>query len=379
MSISGRVDRRIAFARSHAWIKGIVSGPRFETQTVPGTRGMESKEASPRPSGVMNSQRCRAWPGPRRRFVLVAAGAVLLGVIGPGAAVAQDRFTNLILNPGAEQGICVGQTQDLVTIPEWTRAGVLKANVGCYGGSGMATSCSASGGCGANLFWGGPNVCGLCTTELYQTIDLSPGCFGTIDAGHVEARVSGYFGFNVATSQDWAWIVAEFRSDAGVLGSMQVGPFFPAPDQVMEFHQGLSWLPAGTRHIRLRLMFLNGSLGQNQCYLDEVSVMVGCPDPPVSVPGSRVALSLSRPQPNPSNGRMQFSYTLPHDGHVRLAIYGASGRRVRALDEGPRDAGVHAVIWDGLDDARHDAAPGMYWVRLEAEGRALRQMVAVLK
>jgi hypothetical protein len=41
-----------------------------------------------------------------------------------------------------------------------------------------------------------------------------------------------------------------------------------------------------------------------------------------------------------------------------------SGRLVRTLTRGTRDAGTHAEAWDGRDDSGRDLAPGIYFARL---------------
>ena len=61
---------------------------------------------------------------------------------------------------------------------------------------------------------------------------------------------------------------------------------------------------------------------------------------------------------------------------MTLAIFGIDGRRVRTLASGPRDAGVYRFVWDGRDEAGHDAAPGVYYARMiSAEGRFGRTLV----
>ena len=99
----------------------------------------------------------------------------------------------------------------------------------------------------------------------------------------------------------------------------------------------------------------------------------------LGVPDDIAELSFDRPQPNPSSGRTTFTYTLPREGQVRLQLFGANGRVVRTLESGARSAGIHAVRWDGRDDSGRRAAPGVYFARLEAGGRMLRQMLTVVR
>ncbi len=68
--------------------------------------------------------------------------------------------------------------------------------------------------------------------------------------------------------------------------------------------------------------------------------------------------------PNPASGAMRFAMTLPRAGHVSLAIYDLTGRRVATLVKGERAAGSHRVVWDGIASDGRAAAAGVYLARL---------------
>jgi len=70
--------------------------------------------------------------------------------------------------------------------------------------------------------------------------------------------------------------------------------------------------------------------------------------------------------PNPCRTGARLSFTLAQAGPVRLDLYDLGGRRVRALADGRRDAGVHALEWDGRDDTGRAVPPGIYFLRLAA-------------
>jgi flagellar hook assembly protein FlgD len=54
------------------------------------------------------------------------------------------------------------------------------------------------------------------------------------------------------------------------------------------------------------------------------------------------------------------------------------GQRVRTLVDGPLDAGYHNMMWNGLDEAGRQAAAGMYFYLVEADGfRQTRKMTLV--
>ncbi|MFH1502271.1 MAG: BNR-4 repeat-containing protein [Candidatus Eisenbacteria bacterium] len=74
-------------------------------------------------------------------------------------------------------------------------------------------------------------------------------------------------------------------------------------------------------------------------------------------------------QPNPFSGSTEIAYALGSGGRVSLRVYDASGRVVRAVVDDELPAGRHSAVWDGRDGRGHLVASGVYFVRLEADGR----------
>ncbi|MFQ5599157.1 MAG: T9SS type A sorting domain-containing protein [Candidatus Krumholzibacteriia bacterium] len=68
--------------------------------------------------------------------------------------------------------------------------------------------------------------------------------------------------------------------------------------------------------------------------------------------------------PNPFNPRTTIRYALAREGQVHLSIYDIRGRRVSTLIDARRQAGVHAVTWDGRDDTGAPVMSGLYFYRL---------------
>ncbi|MBN1827140.1 MAG: T9SS type A sorting domain-containing protein [Candidatus Eisenbacteria bacterium] len=86
------------------------------------------------------------------------------------------------------------------------------------------------------------------------------------------------------------------------------------------------------------------------------------------LPPARLRLNDARP--NPFNAYATIEYGLPATGAVRLAVYDLRGARVRTLVEGSREAGAHAVVWNGRDDAGRPVASGVYFLRIEWSGES---------
>jgi hypothetical protein len=80
--------------------------------------------------------------------------------------------------------------------------------------------------------------------------------------------------------------------------------------------------------------------------------------------------------PTPSLGSARITFTLTRPGPARAAIYDVAGRLVKTLADGPREAGRHALLWEGQDERGVRRGAGVYLLRLETgEGRLSRRLV----
>ncbi|MBN1293026.1 MAG: T9SS type A sorting domain-containing protein [Candidatus Latescibacteria bacterium] len=68
--------------------------------------------------------------------------------------------------------------------------------------------------------------------------------------------------------------------------------------------------------------------------------------------------------PNPFNPSTTIKYGLKEDRHTSLVIYNSLGQKVRTLIDQPQTAGIHAVRWDGKNDAGLQVSSGLYIYRL---------------
>ena len=87
----------------------------------------------------------------------------------------------------------------------------------------------------------------------------------------------------------------------------------------------------------------------------------------IATPG----FTFAPPSPNPASGAVTLRFALPSAATVSLAIYDVAGRRVRMIALGKRPEGKHALAWDLRDEAGSVAGSGIYFARLEVEGRVL--------
>lgn len=89
------------------------------------------------------------------------------------------------------------------------------------------------------------------------------------------------------------------------------------------------------------------------------------------------ALRLAAGSPNPFRASTTLSFATRNAGDVGIAIYDASGRVVRRLDQ-RLPAGSHEVKWDGRDEAGREVPNGVLFYEIRAGGvRQSRKLVRI--
>ena len=92
--------------------------------------------------------------------------------------------------------------------------------------------------------------------------------------------------------------------------------------------------------------------------------------------GSSIRNGIEQNTPNPFNPRTRIEYALAASGDVDLRVFDSTGRLVRTLAEGRREAGEHSVVWDGVDEQGSPLPSGVYYYQLSTEqGRESRKAV----
>ncbi len=72
--------------------------------------------------------------------------------------------------------------------------------------------------------------------------------------------------------------------------------------------------------------------------------------------------------PNPNFNGFKIRLTMSHATSVSLSVYDLQGRRVAIINDGAREAGDHVLQWNGKRTNGENAASGVYFVRMEADG-----------
>lgn len=117
------------------------------------------------------------------------------------------------------------------------------------------------------------------------------------------------------------------------------------------------------------------------------SIVCGYLDQDYAVPGTDVSGGTSQPEtmmlyanyPNPFNHSTVIRYEISTSREIRLDIFSAAGRLVRSLYHGRQGAGSYEITWNGVDDAGHMLASGMYFCRLTVSERVLQRKMLFIK
>ncbi len=107
-----------------------------------------------------------------------------------------------------------------------------------------------------------------------------------------------------------------------------------------------------------------------------VSATLNGAEATVAVP---MSFDLRQNTPNPFNPSTTIAFSLPESAPVTLAIYDVNGRMVRTLVSGERAAGMHEVVWNGMDDNGRAVASGVYVYRLAAGNDVSTRRLALIR
>ena len=84
--------------------------------------------------------------------------------------------------------------------------------------------------------------------------------------------------------------------------------------------------------------------------------------------------------PSPFSDQTRIRYHLVAPGSIRLAIYDAAGRLIKTLARGWQSSpGEHHAVWNATDEDGRRAGSGLYFCRLETNGRSVARSLILLR
>jgi len=111
--------------------------------------------------------------------------------------------------------------------------------------------------------------------------------------------------------------------------------------------------------------------------VDWFDIPTGVDDPDDEVVAG--GLTLSQNCPNPFNPVTTIAYGIPEAGHVSVEVYNVSGQRTATLVDEDMDAGVHEVLWRGVNDDGESVGSGIYFYRVSSGGSTSMKKMILLK
>ncbi|MCD6398705.1 MAG: T9SS type A sorting domain-containing protein, partial [Candidatus Aenigmarchaeota archaeon] len=73
--------------------------------------------------------------------------------------------------------------------------------------------------------------------------------------------------------------------------------------------------------------------------------------------------------PNPFNPTTKIHYSIKDKSNVQIDVYNLKGQLIKSLINGQQDAGDHSVIWKGNDDNGNEVSSGIYFYKLNVNGK----------
>jgi len=198
--------------------------------------------------------------------------------------------------------------------------------------------------------------------------DLAPGAPLALLAGVVSADVELVWSPSGYLDEDLAHYNVHRSGTAGFLpdGTTLVGT---ATDTTFtDLDPG-----TGTWHYRVVAEDVHENEGDPS---NEASVTLGTGVDDPEVPA---VFALRGSYPNPLVGGTRIVFDLPVPAHVTVEVYSIDGRRVATVNDGPMDAGVKAVAWNGRDDEGLAVPGGVYLYQVEAGSEQARGKVVVVR
>lgn len=83
--------------------------------------------------------------------------------------------------------------------------------------------------------------------------------------------------------------------------------------------------------------------------------------------------------PNPGRQRVSVYYNVTAGGRVTLKVYNTAGQLVRTLFAGQKNPGVYSIRWNGADDRNRIVSSGVYFFRLESNGKTVSARGVLVK
>ena len=194
----------------------------------------------------------------------------------------------------------------------------------------------------------------------------------------IDSVVAGSFSHDAGRASFFVWLNPSCGCDSVCINGSILGDVLDGPFTLFRIY--FTGVGLGVANIGIAKSDLRD--GENRRiahdYEDGI-VIVAAPtgeNPPMPVEGEIVNY------PNPFNPSTVIMLSMPRaaaGSNVELAVYSASGRRVRSLFSGSLDGDRGVFMWDGRDDAGRTVAAGFYVAVARAGETALQRKMILIR
>ncbi|MCK4305777.1 MAG: S8 family serine peptidase, partial [Candidatus Eisenbacteria sp.] len=135
-----------------------------------------------------------------------------------------------------------------------------------------------------------------------------------------------------------------------------------------------------SEEVTFRVQFgSDGGLNDLGFWVDDIAFDTGDVFSGVPETVLEVGFGIMGHAPNPLHCTTRITLALPSSGEVSVAVFDAPGRLIRTLYDGSLPAGRSELIWDGCDDRGALAVSGVYFIRMDANGRSSSRRVILTR
>lgn len=113
-----------------------------------------------------------------------------------------------------------------------------------------------------------------------------------------------------------------------------------------------------------------------------MELQVTFPIPPVSNEDQVIVTApklLNQNFPNPFNPETTISFDMPKAGNARLDVFNVKGQLVKNLFNGNAPYGKTNLVWNGTDNSGQNVPSGLYFYRLNTNGRSETRKMMLMK
>jgi len=218
--------------------------------------------------------------------------------------------------------------------------------------------------------------CYYCSNDAFVAVDGN----GTTDVGYADHEQNAVVQFSVLNLDESTALVTLIPMPPAAFAYY---PAFPpstslGPGESKEFLVTVV-IPAGMPPGTMGLFTLNAYGADGLWVSDSDTILVTEYTDAGDAAAVPPAFDLHNNYPNPFNPRTEISFSLPGPSAVTIEIFDVSGKRVRRLIDGNLPAGPHSVAWDGLGEDGTQAASGVYFYLLTADGHRLSRKMVLLR